>query len=83
VRLDTAKDKTHRLAVELFSGFGNEQPAELQCWWLLRLTNRKIWRSHAALSTGAQKHQNPTRFFPGPASLALRFVGVTLFACIK
>jgi hypothetical protein len=25
VRLDTAKDKTHRLAVELFSGFGEEQ----------------------------------------------------------
>jgi len=58
VRLDTAKDKTHRLAVELFSGFGDERPAELQCRWLLRLTNRKIWRSHAALSTGTQKHQN-------------------------
>ena len=58
VRLDTAKDKTHRLAVELFSGFGDGRPAELQCWWLLRLTNRKLWRSHAALATGAQKHQN-------------------------
>jgi hypothetical protein len=25
VRLDTTKDKTHRLAVELFSGLGDEQ----------------------------------------------------------
>ncbi|CAK6687181.1 hypothetical protein OGCDGJMD_00171 [Cyanobium usitatum str. Tous] len=25
VRLDTPKDKTHRLAVELFSGLGDEQ----------------------------------------------------------
>ncbi len=58
VRLDTAKAKTHRLAVELSSGFGDERPAELQCWWLLRLTNRKIWPAHTVSPAGTQKGKN-------------------------
>jgi hypothetical protein len=58
VRLDTAKDKTHRLAVELFSGFGDGRPAELQSCWLLRLTNRKIWPAHTVSPAGTQKGKN-------------------------
>lgn len=58
MRLDTAKDKTHRLAVELFSRFGDERPAELQCRWLLRLTNRKIWPTHTVSPAGTQKGKN-------------------------
>jgi hypothetical protein len=58
VRLDTAKAKTHLLAVELSSGFGDERPAELQCWWVLRLTNRKIWPAHTVSPAGTQKSRN-------------------------
>lgn len=58
MRLDTAKAKTHLLAVELFSGLGDERPAKLQCWWLLRLTNRKIWPTHTVSPAGTQKGKN-------------------------
>ena len=58
VRLDKGLAKTHRLAVELFSGSGDEQGRQLQCWRLVGLTNRKNWRPHTASPAGTQKARN-------------------------